>query len=208
MRIAKKQTHPHLTPSPSRGGKREGMGLDELRKEKRDGMRVADCENAISSSNGFTLIEIVMTIVIVSILAALAAVIILQAVRAYSDEDSRSDVHYQARLAVERMARELRSMPSCTKLTVSSNPGGTLSFADVSTNATVTFSIAGTDLKRNNTDLLASGITSAQPFRLLAADGNTLTTACPGIWFIEISVTDTKGSQSLPIRTRVHPRNF
>ena len=149
-----------------------------------------------------------MTIVIVSILAALAAVIILQGIRAYSDEDSRSDIHYQARIAVERMARELRSMPSCTNLTVSSNPGGTLSFVDVNTSATVTFSISGTDLKRNNTDLLASGITSAQPFRLLAADGNTLTTACPGIWFIEISVTDTKGSQSLPIRTRVHPRNF
>jgi prepilin-type N-terminal cleavage/methylation domain-containing protein len=161
-------------------------------------------------SNGFTLIEIVITIVLVSILASLAAVIILQGVRAYSDEDSRSDVHYQTRIAVERAARELRSMQSCSTLAVTSNPTGTISFIDINTGLTVTFSVSGTNLRRisTTTDLLASGITSTQPFSLISTDGTTRTTACPGIWFIDISVTDAKGTQSLPIRTRVHPRNF
>ncbi len=180
-------------------------------------MRTAECgpitgvpEIRVQNSSGFTLIEIVITIVLVSILASLAAVIILQGVNAYSVEDFRSDIHYQTRIALERMARELRSTPSCT-ITVSSNPGGSMAFTDINTGATVTFSISGTDLRRINptgNDLLASNITSTQPFSLFAADGTTLTTACPGIWFIDISVTDAKGTQSLPMRTRVHPRNF
>jgi prepilin-type N-terminal cleavage/methylation domain-containing protein len=160
------------------------------------------------NSKGFTLIEIVMTIVLVSILASLAAVIILQGARAYSDEDSRSDINYQTRLAVERIAREARQISDCITITVPANPGGTFSFTDINTGAMVTFSISGTDLLRN-ADRLASGINSAQSsFSFLDADGATLTTACPGIWFIDISVTDANGSQSLPIRTRVHPRNF
>jgi prepilin-type N-terminal cleavage/methylation domain-containing protein len=157
-------------------------------------------------SNGFTLIEIVITIVLVSILAGFAAMIILQGVRAYSDEDSRSDINYQTRLAVERIAREARQISDCTRITVPANPGGTFSFTDINTGATVTFSISGTNLLRN-ADRLASNISSAQ-FSFFATDGTTLTTACPGIWFIDISVTDANGSQSLPIRTRVHPRNF
>ena len=49
---------------------------------------------------GFTLIEIVITIVLVSILSGIATLIILQGVKAYSSEDQRSDVHYQSRLAM------------------------------------------------------------------------------------------------------------
>jgi len=188
-----------------------------VRNEKKDVMRDEACGNATPnseirtpSSKGFTLIEIVITIVLVSILAALAAVIILQGVRAYTSEDVRSDIHYQTRLAVERIARELRSMQSCSTLAVSSNPAATLSFTDINTGATATFTMLGTNLLRisTTTDLLASNITSTQPFSLIATDGITRTIICPGIWFIDISVTDAQGSQSLSMRTRVHPRNF
>lgn len=167
----------------------------------------SECGMTTPNSKGFTLIEIVMTIVLVSILASLAAVVILQGVRAYSDEDSRSDIHYQTRLAVERIAREARQISDCTTINVPVNPGGTFSFFDINTGVTVTFSISGTDLMRN-ADRLASGINAAQSsFSFLATNG-TLTTFCPGIWFIDISVRDDKGTQSLPMRTRVHPRNF
>jgi prepilin-type N-terminal cleavage/methylation domain-containing protein len=182
--------------------------------EIKDGMQDMACEfatpntgPATPNSNGFTLIEIVMTIVLISILGGLAAVIILQGVRAYSDEDSRSDIHYQTRIAVERIARESRQISDCTTINVPANPGGTFSFLDINTGLTVTFSISGTDLLRN-ADRLASGINSAQSsFSFLATNG-TLTTLCPAVWFIDISVTDQNGTQSLPVRTRVHPRNF
>jgi prepilin-type N-terminal cleavage/methylation domain-containing protein len=179
--------------------------------EKR-GAQIAGCgsinpQSAIRNlkSHGFTLVETVMTIVIVGILAGLAAMIIMQGVRAYSDEQVRSDVHYQARLAVERIAREARLIRSCADIIGPANPSNTLSFTDINGTA-VAFSVAGSNLLRGP-DLLASGITSAQPFRFLDTAGNP-TTACPGIWYVEIDVIDTQGSESLQMRSRVHPRNF
>lgn len=169
----------------------------------------------LRQSKGFTLIEIIITIVVVGIIASLAAMIILQGVRAYSDERSRSDVHYQARLAMERMAREARMVRSCSAISGPANPSATLSFTDINGNA-VSYTVnAGTGVlsRGAGADLLATGITSAQPFRFLDQNGN-VTTACSvptaptDIWFIEISLMDTQNSETLQMRTRVHPRNF
>ena len=160
-------------------------------------------------NSGFTLVEIVITIAVVSILAGIAAVIILQGIKAYTAEQAGSDVHYQARLAVERIAREARLIQSCPSLTISSNPTGTLLFTDVN-GAVVTFSYSTGNLLRN-TNPLANGITSAQPFRFVGRDGATATTSCSSpndIWFVDINVTDIQGSQALQIQTRVHPMNF
>ncbi len=179
-------------------------------RQAHDGERSRTIRNP--QSKGFTLIEIVITIVLISILAGLAAVIILQGVRAYSDEDSRSDVHYQTRLAVERIAREARQIQSCSDILTPANPSNMLSFVDINSGGAVTFTVnAVTQTLSRGTDVLATGITSTRPFQFLKRDGLASTTSCINpndIWFIEISVTDAKGSQSLPIRTRVHPMNF
>src|SRR5574341_583889 len=84
--------------------------FDELSRVAHDGEQGRTIRNP--QSKGFTLVEIVITIVLIGILSGIAAMIILQGVRAYSDEQSRSDVHYQARLALERMAREIRMIRS------------------------------------------------------------------------------------------------
>ena len=157
---------------------------------------------------GFTLIEIVITIVLVTILAGIAALIILQGVKAYSDEQSRSDVHYQARLAMERMAREIRHVRSCADITGPVNPSNTLSFTDI-TGTAVAFSVSGGNLSRG-VDILATGITSAQPFRFFDRSGNaTVSCIAPNdIWFVDISLTAEQGAESLVLNSRVHPRNF
>jgi prepilin-type N-terminal cleavage/methylation domain-containing protein len=165
----------------------------------------------IPNSKGFTLIEIIMVIVIISIIAGIAAMIILQGVRGYSDETQRSNLHYQARLAVERVAREARLIRSCADITGPANPSNTLSFTDVFGNP-IAFSVAGTNLNRVG-NLLANNITSPTPFRFLDQNGNVTTTCSvptvsTDIWFVEIDLTDTQGSETLRMRTRVHPMNF
>src|SRR6266508_4282581 len=101
-----KPTNPLLTKG-SEGG---FIPQVAMLRHARDGERSRTIRNP--QSNGFTLIEIIITIVVTSIIAGLSAVIILQGVRSYSDEDTRSDLHYQTRLAVERMAREIRMVNS------------------------------------------------------------------------------------------------
>jgi prepilin-type N-terminal cleavage/methylation domain-containing protein len=164
------------------------------------------------NSKGFTLIEIVITIMLVSILSGIAALIILQGVRAYSDEQSRSDVHYQARLATERMAREIRQVRSCgaPDLPGMANPSASITFADMN-NAAISFSRTGTDLMRG-ADVLARNITVLQ-FRFLDINGNESVTcgAAPtDTWLVEISLTatDPQTLEALSMRTRVYPRNF
>ena len=166
---------------------------------------------------GFTLIELVLTMLILGIIAAVGSQFALQGIRSYSSEQDRGDAHSQARLAVERIVREARTIGSCTDIIGAASPSSaTLSFTDPGNRtATVTFNVAGGNLTRvGNT--LAQGVTTAQPFRFLDMNG-AVSTSCPAagnpsaatdIWFIEIDLTCTQKSGSLHLRSRVHPRNF
>lgn len=188
-------------------------------------IRENSCQFVAKQVSGFTLIEIVITIVLIGILSGIAAMIILQGVRAYSDEQNRSDVHYQARLAVERMARDLRMIrqasefgtdnyPAVPVLGTVINPTATsLSFADM-TGTTVTYSFDNGTQTLNRSvggpPVLAQGVTAfsftvydnADPPNVLPAGSSTTG------WVIQIDMTDTQGSETLQMRTRVHPRNF
>ena len=83
-----------------------------------------------SGQAGFTLIEMVITIVVIGIIAGISAMLILQAMRGYSDQDARADLTNQARLAVERMAREIREIRDCTATDITTMVPGTLAFVD------------------------------------------------------------------------------
>lgn len=163
---------------------------------------------------GFTLIELVLTLLILGIIAAVGSQFVLQGVRSYTTEQDRGDVHSQARLAVERVVREARAIRSCSDIVGPANPSATLSFTDSSGTA-VAFGVAGTNLLRG-ASVLAQGVSSSQPFRFLDMNG-AASTSCPlpgnpsaatDIWFVEIDLTCVQGGESLHIRSQVHPRNF
>jgi prepilin-type N-terminal cleavage/methylation domain-containing protein len=168
-----------------------------------------------NNSRGFTLVEIIVAIVLVGTIAGIAAMIILQGTRSYSDEQSRSDIHYQARLATERIAREVRLVRSCADVTPTVNPSTTLTFTDIN-GAGITFSrTVGNDLMRN-ADVVAQNVTALQISYLdisgtaTASPGPTCGTAPTDTWLIQISltVTDPQTAQSVSMLTRVYPRNF
>ncbi|MHB8836178.1 MAG: PilW family protein [Candidatus Methylomirabilia bacterium] len=166
------------------------------------------------STGGFTLIELVLTLLILGIIAATVSQFALQGLRSYSTEEDRGDAHSQARLALERVVREARTIRSCADIVGAANPAATLSFTDIA-GTPVAFSVAGGNLLRG-ASVLARGVTSAQPFRFLDMDG-VESTSCPlptdpaaptDVWFVEIDLTCAVGSGSLRLRSRVHPRNF
>ena len=63
---------------------------------------------ARQSLTGFTLVELVMVIVLLGIVAGILAPIISQSVTAYSDTQARSNLTAKGRIALERLAREMR----------------------------------------------------------------------------------------------------
>jgi prepilin-type N-terminal cleavage/methylation domain-containing protein len=196
----------------------EGSGSQN---ERRDRMRDEDRfskttgpDLRVPNSKGFTLIEAIITIVIIGVISSIAALIILKGMNASSKEQNLSNVHYQARIAMERMSREIRAVRQTGEIgtavigTITGNPTNRIMFIDL-TGATITYSLSGTTLNRTAGGIpspLSSGVTSLQ--FLHYDDSNTLTTDAASVWTIEISMTDTQGADSLQMRTRVHPRNF
>ena len=164
----------------------------------------------IHTSRGFTLVEIVITIVIVGIISGIAAMVILQGAKAYSVEQSRSDVHYQARLALERMGREIRMVRSRTVADIPMmNP--TLFLYTDSQGIQMGFRLNAGAAQRTEDNgttwqTLATGVTALN-FSYLQQDDVTAATA-PTLWLVVIDMTSQQGSETLQIRTRVHPRNF
>lgn len=162
-------------------------------------------------SKGFTLVEIVITIVLIGIISGIAVMIILQGVKAYSDEQSRSDVHYQARLAVERTAREIRLVRSATAGDITTMTATNLQFNDINGNNIQFQRIGGAapySITRNGlvlaNDIQSVAISYYQNDGITAVTPATVTT----LWFVDISVTAQKGAETIQTRTRVHPMNF
>jgi prepilin-type N-terminal cleavage/methylation domain-containing protein len=191
--------------------------LNEMqnRKTARDrGGRTQNFNVRLRNSTGFTLIEAIITIVIVGIISGIAAMIILEAMSAYSKETNLSGAHYQTRLAMERMSREIRTIRQPGEIgtaaigIITGNPTNSLIFTDLA-GATIRFWLNGQTLNRTVGGVdspLAVGVTTLQ-FRHYDST-NALTTNAASVWTIEITMTDTQGTDSLQMLTRVHPRNF
>lgn len=151
---------------------------------------------------GFTLVELIITIVLIGIIAGVAAMLILQGVKGYSDEEIRSDLTNQARLAIERMAREIREARDCTDIT--SMAPGTFTFTGID-GVAVTFTTSGANLTRNGTTL-ASDV-SALDFAYLRRSGAPAGSAAQ-IWNVDVTLTVNRSGESHTHRIRVHPRGF
>ena len=153
---------------------------------------------------GFTLIEMVITIVVIGIIAGISAMLILQAMRGYSDQDVRADLTNQARLAMERMAREIREVRDCTATDIPTMAGGTISFVD-NTGTAITYTTSGTDLTRNGTALASSvsGLIFGYVMRSGAAAGSAAQ-----VWNVDVTLTVSRSGETHTHRIRVHPRGF
>lgn len=162
-------------------------------------------ESPAAGDGGFSLIELVLTIMLLGIIAAVVSQYALQGVRSYSVEQDRGDVHSQGRLAVERVAREVRAIRSATAADLPIMAATDLRFYDT-LGQDVRFTWAAGTLTRNG-QTLATNVTSFA-FAYLQADGSTVAALPAQLWFVRISMTVARGETALPLRAQVHPRNF
>lgn len=164
-------------------------------------------------SKGFTLIEIVIVIVILGVISSIAALVILQGVKAESDEQSRSGVHYQERVAMERMAREIRMIRSATAADITTMNGTTLMYTDIN-GMQMGFRLNGGIIQRTENNggtwqTLAVNVTGPGGNIFTYLDANGAVTAAPAsLWLVQVQFTATQGAESISMRTTVHPRNF
>ncbi len=163
---------------------------------------------------GFTLIEIVVTIVVIGILAMAAVPVIKSGVDAYQVTTTGLETLSKLRYATERMAREVREVrrnpTSPTNYDFTTMTASNLSFTKRDGNR-VTLTAAPPNATLAYQSPAASGLLTDQvaslAFRYYQIDGVTQTVSPNAVAFVEIDLTLADGGASVRSRTRVALRN-
>ena len=159
---------------------------------------------------GFTLLELVLTLVVIGILSAVAAPVLRTGLEAYLLGRDIAEIDWQGRIAAERMTRELRAIRAPADLTITS--ASDITFIDLDGN-TIRYcmgavggcpGVAG-ELMRN-TEPLASGI-SALVFSFLTRAAAP-TGAPASVFYVGFSFTATQNANAKSYSATVSPRNF
>ena len=180
----------------------------------------------MSNERGYSLAELLSAMAVLTVLLAGLLLTFEQGQNVYSIGAGRSEVQQNARVALERMLRELRTATQIT--TADSNAAITFKFVDESgASVTVAYALNGTNIQRNETVPVIGG----QPAVLTAGvagltityydvSNNTMTipVTTPGnIYSVDIQLTtrpedstlapSSVASQTVAVQGRVRLRN-
>jgi prepilin-type N-terminal cleavage/methylation domain-containing protein len=159
-----------------------------------------------SRCSGFTLVEMIVTIVIGAILFGMGALVISNGFNAYFAGRGIDSDDWQGRLALERMTRDLRNVRSTADLTtVAANA---IAFTDISGNA-ISYQLAGTTLNltlNGVTQPLADNIASLT-LTYTRSDGGLAATAAQ-VYYISSELKVSTANVTAFYRGTVSPSNF
>lgn len=152
---------------------------------------------------GFSLVEMVVVIVLVGILSAIGSQMLGMTLQSFVFSKDVLKGDWQARVALERLTRDLRMVRAATNLTIV--PATAVTFSDTDGN-NVNYSLSGSQLIRN-TQPLADGI-SGLAFTYLRSDGNTAAASASEVYYITVSFDVSRSTTTTNLRATVHPRDF
>jgi type II secretory pathway pseudopilin PulG len=160
------------------------------------------------------MVEMILVIVIMGIVLALGGLVLGRAFESYRLAEDTADAGSQARLALERMGRELRAVRTAAAADHAWT-ANSVRFMDVNGNA-VCFYQVGTQLLRSlDGPASVCGTTSPQPLAdniaangfavaVLQADGNPAGQA----YYVALTLAVAEGPVSETFRVTVKPRMF
>ena len=171
----------------------------------------------MSNERGYSLAELLSAMAVLTLLLAGLLVTFQEGQNVYSFGAGRSEVQQNARVALDRMLRELRTAAQIT--TATSNDIQFTFVDDSGTSVTVEYSLNGTNIQRNQTVPAIGG----QPATLTGGvagltityyDVSNNTTTTPGnVYSVDIQLTTQLEDTSLPnspqvvVQGRVRLRN-
>lgn len=162
-----------------------------------------------SRACGVTLVELVLTLVIVGIFAGGGALLLVQGIKLWSKVTFQADALSQADVALEQMQREIAQIKDDASLTTADST--TLAFTTIGNQNVQYQYTAGTSTLTRNGQLLAGGVQAA-PFQYWNVKGQTLAapqvTSPTDIWRIGITLTVASAQETATASSQVLPRNF
>ena len=162
--------------------------------------------------SGLTLLELIMTMVIVAILAGGGALFLVQGTNLWTKVTFQQDAMSQADVALEHMQREIAQIKDDSSISTATS--STLAFTTIGNQSVQYQYTAGTGALTRNGQTLAGGVQAA-PFQYWDVKGQTL--ASPqvippatktDIWRIGITLTVTSSRETVTLGAQVLPRNF
>ena len=153
-------------------------------------------------NKGFTLIELIIVIVLSSILVKIGSYVLLTGFKAYYTNQNIMTANNQARMALERMTRDIHSVRSSASITTATS--SQFSFTNIS-GTNITYQLTGSALMRN-TQVLADNVSSLS-FSYL--DKNAVTTAVPAnIRYVTVNLLISLGVAQYTLRTTIYTMNY
>ena len=165
--------------------------------------------------NGFTLVEMVAALTVLSLLAAIVGPLMANGARAYNDSAAALHTLSKLRVASERLVREIREIRNTGDydiLTSVASPNSTLRFIKTDTE-TVTIDTASSMLTLAYDSIAAanpytlSDELSSITFRYWKSDGTTPANNNTDIAFIDLELVLTRAGNNYAQRSRIALRN-
>jgi len=156
----------------------------------------------MQKTQGFTLIELIITILLMSIITVVVSTLFVQGLSAYNTGKQVINAYWQGEISLERMVRDIRAVRSSADITTAS--ASQFVFTDTGGNS-ITYQLTGTSLMYNS-QILADGIQSLT-FGYYDKNG-AVTAVIANIRYITISINVTQSNANLTFATAVYPRNL
>jgi prepilin-type N-terminal cleavage/methylation domain-containing protein len=147
---------------------------------------------------GFTLIEIIATIVLIGVLGSIAVLFMGNFLKGYTTVKSNSSAALKAQMALNRISLELKDLNALYSLTDNVSMTYKNSLGD---NRTIKFAGSGIYISTTTDNLLIDSISN---FSLSAAYDNVYNMAANDVAYIDIGFTVSDVSR---FSTRIFPRN-
>jgi len=150
----------------------------------------------------FSLVELIIVITILAVLSVIMLPMLQSGFNSYFTQRNLTDANWQGRLALARIARDLRSLPSSNNISTANSTQ--LTFIN-SANTSVSYTLNGTSLQRNGLTL-ANGV-SALTFGYYDSTG-AVTALLANIGYISITLNITQNNTNSTVTTTVDLRNI
>ncbi len=157
---------------------------------------------------GFSLVELIVVIVVLGIVASMGAIVVRDGMLGYLRGREMTSADWQGRLALERIARELRDIapPSggVAYISAASCGSATFEFSDINA-APISYTQITTTLLRNGQPL-ADSVSGLAFYCLTSNVQPTVTPAA--VYYVTVSMVVSTANTSASYRTTVKPRSF
>lgn len=160
----------------------------------------------MDSVKGFTLLEMILVILILSIIIAMSSTLLTQGLNSFANSESIMSANWQGQIAMQRIVRDIMAVRSPSDITTAT--ASNFSFTNTN-NESISYSLSGNNLNltlNGNSAILADSIQNLTFSYFDKSGSATATTSL--IRLVRVSFNVVQNNVSYTLTTAIFPRNL